>query len=202
MFKKLMLLSAILSLGACETINQASQCDPEKNYIQTNIPAMEEYKALFKAGDIKSFYFEETSPRPCYTDLCVRFQTEKLDFLEKNFYDNERKGVYTVKAITNLKDTRCMEKDPSTLNNLDQLCYIVEKNKNNEIKSRFKLKYDRSNKGQTIISFIDLKNNTDLYKKSYQIYTTGAIGGPGGGTCKASNNSTYKFDILSFPTQN
>jgi hypothetical protein len=57
---------------------------------------MDGYKSSFASEEIKSFYFEELSPKPCYSDLCVRYDNKKLDFIEKNFDDNERKGIYTI----------------------------------------------------------------------------------------------------------
>ena len=82
-------------------------------------------------------------------------------------------------------------------------CYTAIKNKNDEVKSRYKYNYDKTTEGQTIITFYDLKNNIKLYEYSYQIYTTGALGGPGFGTCKAfDNNPNYKYDAVSFPIDN
>jgi len=201
MFKKLALLSVMLSLGACETINQASQCVPEKNYIRVNKNAMDQYKKSFVAGEIKNFYFEESPAEPCYTDLCVGFDFNKINFMEKNFNDNSKVGVYTIRATKELNNPNCMEKNPASINNKNKVCYILEKNEKNIIKSQYRLKIDHSNTGQIIISFYDIKNNIELYQESYQTYSTGAIGAYGLTSCKINGIYNHDFNVLQFPTQ-
>ena len=204
MFKKLILFSTIAVLGGCETINQASQCDPDKNYLISNPQAMEEYKLLRKNGEVNGYYTVTLPPKPCYTNICVSIE-DSNEYIEKFFDDKERKGVYTIKAYKNKEGRNCITEDPATINNKIKYCYEVTKNNNEEVKSRYQYTYDKRNKGQTIIVFSDIKNNIQLYEYSYQIYSTKAIGGPGFGTCKLNSNNNknnYKFNPISFPTDN
>ena len=204
MFKKLILFSTMTIIGGCETINQANQCDPEKNYAISNPEAMEEYKRLKMNGSVNSYYYRELPTEPCYDTLCVSYIPDKIIFFEKYFDDDERKGVYTITAISNLEDENCMKESVYTKMRSVRYCYTAIKNKNDEVKSRYKYTYDKTTKGQTIITFYDLKSNIKLYEYSYQIFTTGALGGPGFGRCKKSknNNPNYKFDAVSFPINN
>ena len=198
MFKKLILFSTIAVLGGCETINQASQCDPEKNYLISNPQAMEEYKALRKSNEVQSYYYMAVPPTPCYNNICVTYD-KKLSYIELFFNDKERKGIYTIKGYENEQGRNCMDEDPITKNRKIK-CYEVIKNENEEVKSRYKYIYDKTKKGQTIISFYDSRKNVKLYEYSYQIYSTSAIGGPGFSTCKTKdNNPNYRFNPVSFP---
>lgn len=199
MFKKLILFSTIAVLGGCETINQASQCDPAKNYVTSNPNAMEEYKFLKKTGKVNSYFYYKTPTGKCLDTLCVMYNPSKIKYYEKFFDDEERKGVYTIAAIENIDDGNCM-KEPSYTVNKDRICYSVIKNKGGQINSRYEYIYDKTKKGQTIISFYDREKDIKLYEYSYQIYSTKVLGGPGFGTCKPSdNNPNYKFNAVSFP---
>ena len=191
-------------IGGCETINQANQCDPDKNYAISNPEAMEEYKRLKMNGSVVSYYDQALPTDSCYDTSCVAYKPDKIIFYEKYFNDDERKGVYTITASFNLEDENCMKDPLYTKKKYEEYCYTVIKNKNDEVKSRYKYTYDKTTKGQTVITFFDLKNNIKLYEYSYQIYTTGALGGPGFGRCKKSkdNNPNYKFDAVSFPIDN
>lgn len=202
MIKKLLLLSAIASVTACTSYNEYKSCDPEKNYIISDPVAMEEYKKLRESGEVQSYYTETNPIKPCFNVLCVNYNPEKFSFMEKRFSDEERKGVYTITKTKDLTDKTCINKSPVSLS-IDY-CFKVEKNNNNEIKSRYKFLLDFSNKDVTIIKFIDLKNNKNLYEYSYQTYLTGAIGGPGGGMCatKKINNPDFKFNPIFFPEYN
>lgn len=181
-----------------------SQCDPDKNYIISNPEAMEEYKELRRKGIIKSYYTESTNPEKCTTDICVQYDPNSFDFIEMYFNDKERKGVYTIKLSNDITNENCIRKDLLRLHKDKDTCYVVTKNKNNEIQSRYQVLRDNSRQDQSVVSFIDLDKNIKLYEISYQIYLTGAIGGPGYGTCPPSkiNNPDYKFDTISFPTMN
>lgn len=83
----------------------------------------------------------------------------------------------------------------------DKVCYESIKNENNKIKSKYGgIMYENNN--AVIIEFRNIKENKLLYKYSYTIYTTSAIGGAGFGTCgpKYNNNKDYKFHTLGFPS--
>jgi hypothetical protein len=110
--------------------------------------------------------------------------------------------LYTIHYSNNFNNTNCMLRNPASINSTKKSCYILEKNEDNKIKSKFKYVYDRTHSGQTIISFIDIEHNIELYQSSYQTYSTGAIGGPGISTCKPSKSVDYDFNVLSFPSQN
>lgn len=184
-------------IGGCETINQANQCDPEKNYIISNPEAMGKYEGLKKSNKISSFYFESVPPEPCYTDACVKYNDKDMDFYEKNFKDKERNGIYKISTSVDLKNENCIKKS-SSINN--GKCYLVEKSLNDEIKSKYKLVYDRSEIMRTKVTFINIENQEILYERSYQTYLTQALGGAGISTCKISRNkNNIKIDALNYP---
>ena len=186
-------------LSGCETINQASQCDPAKNYMISNPEAMKEYKLLRKNGEVESYYHMSIPTLPCYSNTCVTYY-KKLSYIELFFNDKERKGIYTVKGYENKEGRNCMKEDPITKNRKIK-CYEATENKNEEIKSRYQYTHDFSVNGQVIISFYDLKNKVTLYEYSYQVYSTKAIGGPGFGRCKLNeNNPNYRFNPITFMT--
>lgn len=195
----ILFLSAVF-LSGCSSLSEKSQCNPDKNYLISNPQAMEEYKLLRKNGEVNGYYTVTLPPKPCYTNICVSIE-DSNEYIEKFFDDKERKGVYTIKAYKNKEGRNCITEDPATINNKIKYCYEVTKNNNEEVKSRYKYTYDKRNKGQTIIVFSDIKNNIKLYEYSYQIYSTKALGGTGFGTCKPNdNNPNYKFNAVSFPT--
>lgn len=191
-------------LSGCETINQASQCDPEKNYIISNPQAMEEYKSLRKNGEVESYYIMNLPSDYCNSNKCVTYDNEKFSYFEQYFNDKERVGVYTIKAYANSENRKCMPEAISTKNRSIKYCYEAVKNKNDEVKSRYKYVYDKTNENQIIISVYDIKKNIQLYEYSYQIYSNRAIGGSGFGTCPKSqnNNPNYKFNAVSFLMDN
>jgi hypothetical protein len=205
MFKPILLLSIVASLSACETISQANQCDPEKNYEYTNIELMEKYKTDYANNEIKSIYYETLPAEYCNDNLCISYTGKYFDFIEKNFDDNLRNGIYTIKVINkNYQDKQCLPENTAFFNTKDKKCFVAEKNDNNKVKSKYKYQFynDIANKN-TIIEFKDIENNEVLYKVSYQIYSTGAIGGPSFSYCKGrKNNPLYKYNALSFPYNN
>lgn len=200
MIKKLLLLSVIASVTACQSYSEKSQCDPEKNYIVSNPSAMEEYKKLKATGEIKSYYSEVNPSIPCLNSKCVKYNPDNFSFIEKKFSDNQRKGIYTISITKELQDKKCIAKNPVSAER--DYCFKVERNKNDEIKSRYKFLIDNTNKDVTIIKFIDLRTDMVLYEYSYQTYVTGSIGASGGGTCRPNkiNNPQYKFSPIFFPT--
>lgn len=201
MIKEILLLSVIASVTACKSYSPESQCDPEKNYIKNYIKSNPEAIKLFKKkksqGLIRSIYYENKNPSNCNDNLCVYFDDTKYDFIEKNFKDQYRNGVYTIKVDTKKQytDSECISQNPATSNIKDKKCFVIEKNENNIIKSDYKWSLD-SEAGLTTLKFEDLKNNILLSEFVYQVYSTGAIGGPGGGVCKPTriNNKNYKYD--------
>lgn len=149
MLKNLMVLSAFVMLGGCETLNQESQCDPDKNYVISNPEAMEEYKILKNSEETADFSYEKKSASKCSSD--------------------------------------------------NKYCESITKQENSNI-SRYKLTFDETMQDQKIIKFEDIRTSRVLYEVSYQTYSKKAMGGPGIGLCKSTNNnSNIKFDALSFP---
>lgn len=119
-----------------------------------------------------------------------------------NFDNQIRKGIYTITKNKNIdiNSSECLPINPATSNNKENYCLIAEKNKDNVIKSQYKLSLNSDNK-TTILKFEDLKNKVTLSEFVYQVYSTGAIGGPGGGICtpKRLNNPEYNFDPYDLP---
>ena len=199
MLKKLILFSTIAVLGGCETINQTSQCDPEKNYLISNPEAMEKYKKLLKNHQIKSYLIEVNPIEPCDSISCVSFDYNKFDFIEKVFNDSKRIGIYKITTNENKNRDDCLKPNGATkYGNFP--CYIISNNKSDVPESIYKYSLKNIDNKQIIISFENIKDDLLLYKYSYQIYSTGAIGGPGFGICKAQkiNNPDYKFNAYDF----
>lgn len=203
MFKKLALLSVVLSLGACETIVEKTTCEPEKNFEYTNISAMEKYRKEYSKKSPTSIYYESLPAKYCNDDLCIRFDDKNFKYIEKNFDDSLRKGVYTISESNSSETNNCLPRSPALEGVLPIKCYIAVKNNNNQIKSEYKFKIQNDN-NRTLIEFKNIKTDETLYQKSYQIYSTGAIGGPGFSYCKPFkiNNPDYNYNALSFPTNN
>ena len=199
MFKKLIILSTIAVLGGCETINQASQCDPDKNYIISNPQAIEEYKKLKSEGKIRSYYYNSKASASCNNNKCAGFNTKKYDFIEMYFNNELRKGVYTITASKDLSSEDCLPKNSST-SPLNNTCYKATKNQNDHIISEYEWSLQNNN-NVIVLEFKNIKKGEQLFKNSYQTYSTGAIGGPGGGICPKSyiNNPNYKFNTYAFP---
>ena len=202
MFKKLIIFSTIAVLGGCETINQTKQCDPTKNYLISNPESMEEYKSLRKNGEIRSYYIKTTPTKHCNTNICVIYNNNKFDFIEKLFNNQERKGIYTIKAYENFEGRDCMIENAATKKKSPKYCYEAIKNENEIIKSRYHY-ITNSNKGITNITVLDSINNKNLYEYSYQTYSNHAMGGPGFGICEVKNNNpNYKFNPVTFIIDN
>ena len=198
-FNKLIICFTMAILSGCETMNQASQCDPNKNYLISNQKEMEKYQKERKDGQVKSIYFYEKKPKPCLDDRCVKFDMNALDFIEKNFDDEYRKGNYKITISMNKDDPDCMKEDP--YNNNKNYCFKTSKNKDNVVYSSYMWSaYIENEVG--FIKFDNIKENINLYTYAYQVYSTRAIGGPGFGTCKNKDNKyPYKFNVISFPME-
>jgi len=196
MIKKITLLSVLLGLSGCSSYYEMKNCDPTKNYINSNPEAMEKYKELVKKGEVRSYYSKITPSSLCEHQKCLKYDTKKYDFQERYFDDNLRHGVYTIKISTDPLDKSCIKKQYSS----DKNCYIVTKNNNNLIKSKFSLEIN-INGNITYTKFVDLEENVVLFEASYQIYKTPSIAGePSGGFCPVKNNhNDYKFNILAYP---
>ena len=198
MFKKLLLFSTMAIIGGCETINQANQCDPEKNYIISNPQAMEEYKKLREKKEVLSIYSENIPDSACTNNSCVIFDSKSFSFYEKKFNTPKTKGVYTINAYNNYNGD--CEKDGNGLVKND-ICYRFSKNSDGDILSKYKLVLDTSYKDRTVISFVDMSRNIKLYEYSSQIYSNKAIGGFGFSSCpKYKNNPLNDFDPMDFPS--
>lgn len=196
MLKKITLLSVLLGLSGCSSYYEMKNCDPEKNYINSNPEAMENYKKLVKNGEVNSYYIKMISPKSCKSGECFSYDPRKYDFKEVYFNDSSRKGVYTIKISEDPNDKKCIKKQYS----YDKKCYFVTKNKNDEIKSRFYVELNFDN-DRIYKKFMDLKNNTILFESSFQIYKTPNIAGePSGGFCSIKkNHDDYNFNILAYP---
>lgn len=194
MIKKLLLLSAIVSITACKSYSPESQCDPEKNYIKSNPEGIEEFKDLQKKGLVKSIFYNKTNKKKCEDDLCAKFD-KKYDFMEVYYNDDLRKGVYTITTSKDFSNKNCLKENDLSKNAKDKYCYIITKNPNDIIKSRYEVELD-DRSSTTILKLKDLNKQIILSEFSYQVYSTGAIGGPGGGVCQPQflNNPDYKYD--------
>jgi len=202
MLNKILLLSIITSLSACESINQSKQCDADKNYIISNPDAIKEYQKLKADGKIKSYYYNNLKQEECNEDKCVRFNAKDYDFVEMNFNDKLRKGVYTIRQFDDLERRDCIDNYKSSFTtNKNLKCYVITKNENNIINSDYELTFIPVDNGVTKLEFKNIKINKSLFKISYQTYSTGAIGGPGGGICPQAyiNHPEFKFNPYAFP---
>lgn len=171
-------------------------CDPEKNYRNINVKAIDDYKKIVANGEVNSYYSKIIPTQSCENNKCLTYDSNNYDFQERYFNDTTRQGIYTIKISTDINDNNCIRKQYSS----DKNCYLVTKNKNNEIKSRF---YLESNYTGNIFykKFIDLKTNTVLFESSYQIYHIPTILDiPSGDSCKINiHPKNYQFNILDYP---
>lgn len=199
MFKPILLLSIVVSLSACETISQANQCDSEKNHVISNPIAMKEYENKIKNNIKTSVLFRNDPINYCNDDACSYFDSKKFNFIEKEFNDKYRKGIYTIIESDNLKDERCFKPHPLTANKLDKRCFIATKNVNDVVNSEYTFVTSDIDK-KTEVKLTKNSGNENLYKVSYQVYSTGAIGSPGFSFCKKPyvNNPDYKFHMNNF----
>lgn len=196
MIKNITLLAALLVLSGCSSYYEMKNCDPDKNYINSNPEAIENYKELVRKGEVKSYYYKKIPASPCENNKCLSYSTEKYDFQEIYLDDTTRKGIYTIKIITDPNDESCIKKAYS----YDKNCYSITKNNNDEIKSRFYVEVN-FDENTTYKKFMDLKTNKILFEASFQIYKTPSIADePSGAFCPVKNNhKEYKFNILAYP---
>ena len=198
--KKLIIVPILLTLTA-STNNIEKQCPFDKNYMKSNPTAMEEYKQLKKEGKIKSFYYESPLQRPCNYLGCVSFDPKQYDFIEKKFNDKFRQGIYTIYATKDTTRTDCFKELFShKLVDKNGYCYYAVKNEDGVIKSRYH-RYLKDLGTSVLSGFYDAEKNISLFEHSYTVYSTGALGGPGFGTCGSSNNNypDYRFNTLDYP---
>jgi hypothetical protein len=196
MFKKLMILSAILSVSACSSF---SRCEADKNYVVSNPENMNKYENKINNHIKTSVYFDMLENDYCNDDACSSFDSKKFNFIEKKFNDKIRNGIYTIKESSDLNDPNCFPIHPLNVNKVDKKCFIATKNENNKINSEYTFSMKNINRS-TKITFNETFNGLELYKVSYQIYSTGAIGGPGFAFCKTPymNHPNYKFHMTDF----
>jgi hypothetical protein len=196
MIKKITILAALLTLSGCRTYYEMKNCDSEKNYINSNPNALENYKKIVAAGEVNSYYLKIIPTKTCENNKCISYEVNKYDFIEMYFDDSSRKGIYTIKLSNEKLDKNCIKKQYSS----DKKCYSVTKNNNNEIKSRF---YVESNYSNHVFykKFTDLKENIVLFESSYQVYHIPTpLDIPSGGVCNIkSSPENYIFDIYSYP---
>jgi hypothetical protein len=193
MLKKILLLTSIASISACSSF---SQCQSDKNYVISNPEAIEEYKKLDSENKIKSIYYQIEPLEKCNYDSCVRFNTKKFDFVEMQFNDEYRKGVYRIYATKDLSRKDCFEHNTGATS-LKDICFYSLKNEGGVIYSDYVKKNFKIN-GVYTASFYNKSRNEILYEVVSQTYSSKAfIGTSSAGFCKASkkNNPDYKFNI-------
>lgn len=198
MFKQLILISMVASVSACSSLNEARQCDPEKNYVFSNPEAIEEYKKLKLEGYVKSIYYKDIPITKCNWDHCIYFDNKKLNFIEKNFDDENRKGIYKIYATENSSGKDCF-KHNELYKGIKDICFYALKNDGDRVFSDYTFENNEEN-GVYKSSLYDNKNNLFLFKVSSQMYSTHAlIGTSSSGYCKYINNNNpdYKFKISS-----
>lgn len=196
MIKKITLFAALLTLSGCSTYYEMKNCDPEKNYRNINVNAIEDYKKIVSADGVRSYYSKIIPIQACENNECLTYDSNNYDFQERYFDDTTRKGIYTIKISTDINDKNCIKKQYS----YDKNCYLVTKNKDNVIKSRF---YLETNYTDNVFykKFIDLNTNIILFESSYQIYHIPTIlDNPSGDSCKINiTPKNYDFDISKYP---
>lgn len=204
--KKILFILPLIVLSACSSTPSDKDCPPEQNYIKSNPEAMDKYKEEFKNGDIEGLFYKFdlksfSRSMPCKRSNCIYFNPKKYKFAEFKFNDSLRNGIYTSYWSANKKDEKCKE-TPAYQYSGPAGCYYLIKNDNNTIKSKYGI-YIRNQNEATITKFYKINDNSILYEESSTIYTTGAIGGPGYGSCGIKkeniNNINYKFNPISFP---
>jgi len=196
MIKKITLFAALLTLSGCSTYYEMKNCDPEKNYINSNPEALENYKKIVAAGEVNSYYLKIIPTPSCENNKCISYEINKYDFIEMYFNDSSRQGIYTIKLSTDPLDKNCIKKQY----NSDKNCYSVTKNLDNKIRSRFYLEANFT--GNLFYrKFVDLQENVELFTSSYQVYhIPTALDNPSGGICKTKNTpEEYIFDITKYP---
>lgn len=193
MLKQLVIISGILIMSGCTSISERGHCDPNLNYVKSNIPAMKEYSQLKKEGKIDSIYFRYAGELGCEDDQCLNFNQDAYNFLEMNFDSKNRKGIYKITAQKDFNSPDCVKSIRKGN------CLIAKKV--NTIESEYELFFDATAKENIKVSFRKIKENKILYEKSYQVYSTGGLGGPGGAFCSPSSieNKNYNFDAINFP---
>lgn len=196
MIKKITLLTALIALSGCSSYYEMKNCDPSKNYINSNPEEMEKYKKLVNNGNVKSYYLKIIPMIPCKNNKCLPYDSKKYDFQELYFNDTMRNGIYTIKISSKLKDPNCFEIKYSN----NKKCYTVTKNKNNEVHSQYYLEKIRDN-NFSYTKFIDLKHNVILFESSSQSYHVKNISdAPSGITCQSIKNpENYIFSDFYYP---
>jgi len=197
--KKIFLLALpIIALSGCDYYYQYTQCDPEKNYLNINIEGINEYKRLVEQDQVRSHY-KKIAEMQCNNFSCLH-SYKKGDFYE-TYIDEPTlgmKGIYTISISSDKQDTNCKFK----AYNSDKNCYIVNKNPDDQIKSRFHL-YQYSEDDALRRLFIDSFTGVTLIDLSLQTYTIpNKISGIGtGGFCPRSTRPKldYEINALAYP---
>lgn len=193
--KKIFLLALpIIALSNCDYYYQYTQCDPDLNYLNVNIEAIEEYEELIKKGLVQSHY-KKVEPSNCPLQTCLH------DYKNGQFYESYldtmgKKGIYTIYISKDTDNDKCYFKPKGP----DKNCYIIEKNVDNVVKSRYHFhQYTQNN--VIYRKFIDTQYNKTLLDSAFQFYSTPNISGIGsGGICSTrSNHHNYKINSLKYP---
>lgn len=166
MIKQIITLSAISFLGACSTYSNSTIGNNDCNAttpVETNESATKEYREVRANGMMKSAFIDIIGKDVCEDEVCTRFHPARYDFIERQFNDNKRQGIYTLKATKDLKDPNCFGV-PEDIDGT-KYCYSLTKNQNNEIKSRYKFTMINQDTYR-VMKIDDLKNKEQVIKFS------------------------------------
>lgn len=200
--KKIFLLALpIIALSNCDYYYQYTQCEPSKNYIIINKEAIKEYEQLVAKGVVQSHYRKIEGKKCGYLLQACLYEYKKGKFYETYLNEKEYKGVYTISISQDKTNPECKFKPYSP----DKNCYLIEKNENNKIKSRYHT-YTYTTKGVKKDvhhrKFIDKEKHIILIDSAYQIYSHPyTISGVyQAGFCPSKTTpSNSKINILSYP---
>lgn len=76
MNNRIPLCLVVLILSGCSTYYEAKNCDPEKNYMNSNPEGIEKYNRLLSDGKINSFYLKITPTPSCVNNNCFSYDTK------------------------------------------------------------------------------------------------------------------------------
>ena len=166
MIKQIITLSAISFLGACSTYSNSMIGNNDCNVttpVEINESATKEYREVRANGMMKSAFIDIIGKDVCEDEVCTRFHPARYDFIERQFNDDKRQGIYTLKATKDLKDPNCFGV-PEDIDGT-KYCYSLTKNQNNEIKSRYKFTMINQDTYR-VMKIDDLKNKEQVIKFS------------------------------------
>lgn len=196
MINKVVTIFSALLLSSCTVYQERDKCTAENSYIESNPTAMEHYLELRKTGQIKSYYVEQIPATDFIDDKYVLYKND-FDFVEKNFNDNYRNGIYTIIKTDSITND-CLERNVNELSKSN--CYLITKNINNEIKSDYKYTIDNSEEKTIKISFTNLRTQEVLFTNSIKYLRRVLINKNDLVPCpiKRMNYPDYRFNPYNF----